>query len=234
MTESALFSRLNRHERERNKRMNYRESLFPTVGLTLIVLLLTIGCGLAAPTPTAIPTGTPAPTLTPTSTLTPTPTDTPTPTPTPTPVTPTATPTPSYPSFSKEEVLEIPSISAVVGEGEALFSEGEEPRTLRIEIDGSIPIVDDHWCLCCVATIRIEPNLQVPTALFLNDIEASPSPGGLIPDHIKLVGIVVSYPVPDDATEFIVSGPEGATLAKEGRGFLLVDGEAYLLQTTSP
>jgi hypothetical protein len=129
-------------------------------------------------------------------------------------------------------VLEVPSISDVVGEGEVLFAEGEEPGKLRIEIDGSIPIVEGYWCLCCVDTVRIEPNLQVPTTLFLNDIEASPGPGGAIPERMELQ-IVLSGPMPEDATEFIVSGPEGATLAKEGRGFRLVEGEAYLLQTTT-
>jgi hypothetical protein len=120
-----------------------------------------------------------------------------------------------------------------VGEGTVEFAEGEEPGKLRVEIDGTIPIVEGYWCLCCVNTIRIEPNLQVPTTLFLNDIEASPGPGGEIPEYVELhVGL--SFTISDDATEFIVSGPEGATLRKEGKGFLLVEGEAYFLQPTLP
>ena len=162
----------------------------------------------------------PQPMATPTPIL---PTDTPSP--------PTATPTPSHPSFSKSEVLEIPSISAVVGEGTALFAPGEAPGELRVEINGTVPIVQGNWCLCCLDTIRIEPNLQVPTTPFFVDEEAPAAPGGLVGESM-VMDLVLSSPIPDDSTAFIVSGPEGATLRKEGRGFLLVDGEAYFLQTT--
>jgi hypothetical protein len=48
------------------------------------------------------------------------------------------------------------------------------------------------------------------------------------------MSIVLSSPIPDDATEFIVSGPAGATLTKEGKGFRLVSGSAYFLQTLLP
>ena len=201
------------------------------VGLMLVALVLS-ACSVPQATPTPAPTSTPVP---PTPTSAP-PTATPTlapPTATPTPAPPTATPTPSHPTFSETEVLEVPSISAIVGEGQVLFAEGEEPGKLRVEIDGSVPIVEGYWCLCCVDTIRVEPNLRIPTTFFLNAIEAAPAPGGLIPERMEL-HVVLSSPISDDATEFIVSGPEGATLAKEGQGFLLVEGEAYLLQTAVP
>jgi hypothetical protein len=55
----------------------------------------------------------------------------------------------------------------------------------------------------------------------------------LVSDHME-VHIGGSPYISDDATEFIVSGPDGATLAKVGQGFLLVEGEAYLLQTAVP
>jgi len=210
--------------------MNPQRSL-QVVGLILVALALS-ACSVPQATPTPAPTSTPVP---PTPTTVP-PTATPTsapPTATPTPAPPTATPTPSYPTFSEKEVLEVPSISAIVGEGQVLFAEGKEPGKLRVEIDGSVPIVEGYWCLCCVDTIRMEPNLKVPTTFFLNAIEAAPAPGGLIPERMEL-HVVLSSPISDDATEFIVSGPEGATLAKEGQGFLLVEGEAYLLQTAVP
>lgn len=203
------------------------------VGLMLVALALS-ACSVPRATQTPAPTSTPVP-PTPT-TVPPTATHTPTaapPTATPTPAPPTATPTPSYPAFSEKEVLEVPSISAIVGEGQVLFAEGKEPGKLRVEIDGSVPIVEGYWCLCCVDTIRVEPNLRIPTTFFLNAIEAAPAPGGLIPERMEL-HVVLSSPISDDATEFIVSGPEGATLAKEGQGFLLVEGEAYLLQTAVP
>ena len=54
------------------------------------------------------------------SSVLPQPKETPTVTPLPetaTPIPPTASPTPRFPAFSAETVLEIPSISALVGEG---------------------------------------------------------------------------------------------------------------------
>jgi len=44
--------------------------------------------------------------------------------------------------------------------------------------------------------------------------------------------IVLEVPVDTDASELIVSGPKGATLKKDGKGFLLLQGEAYLLKST--
>lgn len=191
--------------------MFHRKNLTAT-GLLLTAVAL-IACGLfSAPNPTPI-TGT-AP-IAPTSTL-------------------AATPTPNYPTFSKEEILEFPSISAIVGEGTVVFAKGEEAGKLTVKINGTIPIVQGYWCICCVHTIRIEPNLQVPLRPFFDDTEAPPAPGGLISESMSLNDLVLLSPIPDDATEFIVSGSEGATLKKEGKGFRLVEGEAYFLDITSP
>lgn len=123
-------------------------------------------------------------------------------------------------------MLEIQSISASVGEGEVSFMEGEEPETLKIQINGTVPVVEGKMCLGCVDTIRIAPNLKVPTDPWFIDREHE---GERVTLNLALQG-----PIPADATEFIVSGPEGATLRKEGKGFLLVEGEAYFLQTTLP
>ena len=109
-----------------------------------------------------------------------------------------------------------------------MFTQGEEPGDIMVDISGSIPIIDGYWCICCVDTIHFEPDLTVPLTCFL-DIEAAQPPGGLISDHME-VDIGPSTYLLDDATEFIVSGPDGATLTKVGRGFLLVEGDAYLLQ----
>ncbi len=79
------------------KTMNRKMLLPGMMGVTLIVLLL-VGCGVPAATPTPVPTATSYPTYTPVSTATayptytPVPTSTPMPTATPTLVPPTATP----------------------------------------------------------------------------------------------------------------------------------------------
>jgi hypothetical protein len=183
--------------------------------ISLVVLAALLACGIVAgvPTPTVVP-----PAITPVLT-------------TPTPAPPTATSTPSYPSFSSEDVLEIPSISVSVGEGTVLFGEGEEPGKLRVEVDGKMPVVDGMFCLCCVDTIRIEPDLQVPLTPFFLDVEVAQFTGGLLVESYEANQLVLSSPISDEATEFILSGPEGATLTKVGQGFMLVEGEAYFLQT---
>jgi hypothetical protein len=143
----------------------------------------------------------------------------------------TVTPTPSHPVFSSGEILEIPSISPIVGRGKVIFSEGEDAGNLTVHINGTIPIVEGYWCLCCVDSIQIKPNLKIPISPFFVETKAPPAPGGLISESMELDNLVLLSPIPEDATVFIVSGPEGATLKKEGSGFLLVEGSAYLLET---
>ena len=140
----------------------------------------------------------------------------------PTPIPATDTPTPSHPFFSKDEILEIPSISVVVGEGEISFSKGEEPETISIKINGTIPVVDGKVCPGCVEVIRIDPDLKVSTRWFTGLLDGQ---GVSMTLNLAFGGPLI----PEDASEFIVSGDEGATLKKEGGGFLLEEGEAYLL-----
>jgi hypothetical protein len=130
--------------------------------------------------------------------------------------------------------MEIPSISEIVGNGIVVFAKGEEAGKLTVTINGTIPIIAGYWCICCVDTIQIEPNLQVPLDPFFMDTEAPPAPGGLISESMGMNDIVLSSPIPEDAVEFIVSGAEGATLKKEGSGFRLVKGSAYFLKTLLP
>ena len=197
--------------------MNHKRLPSKMASLVLVVLLL-IACGAPEPTstPTSAPTSTPTPTFTPTATPTPAPTATPTHTPTPEPGTP----------FSTAEVVEVPSIAASVGEGVCSFRGGEEPETLQINISGTIPVIEGKWCLCCVDSIEIGPDLKVPIAPFFTAREGQ---GESTTMNMSLAG-----PIPEDITEYILSGPEGATLKKEERGFLLVEGKAYFVQATSP
>jgi hypothetical protein len=148
--------------------------------------------------------------------------------------TPVATSTPSHPSFSKSEVMEFPSISEIVGNGIVVFAKGEDAGNLTARINGTIPIVQGYWCMCCVNTIQIEPNLQIPISPFFDDTKAPSAPGGLISESMSLNDLVLLSPIPDDAAEFIVSGSEGVTLRKEGNGFRLVEGSAYFLQNLLP
>lgn len=161
-------------------------------------------------------------------------------------------------SFSKEKVLKIKSISNYVGDGNILFEKGKEPNTLNFEINGVFKSFGDinKICYFCVKTIRIAPNLRVPIYLFNKKgfADIITRENGNIRQNYQLETVTVagkthkrmkSPPVVDsveldpligkikfkiEATEFIVSGPQGTTLKKEGNGFRLIEGEARLIQ----
>ncbi|MGB2895043.1 MAG: hypothetical protein WBB65_02620 [Anaerolineales bacterium] len=225
----------------RSKERSSRRLWPQVLGLTLAVLLLA-GCGGAPAEPASTPT--PGP-----------------PTSTPTPIPPTITPTPIYPFFTTSEVLEIPSISETVGDGVASFMEGEEPGMLRIEVNGTVPAVVGKVCLWCFETIEMAPNLNLPTEIFAEmstdelasvqtqgstevhyaletvtiggrDINVMKNPPEI--SEIRMYDVVLHIPLNVETSEFIVSGSEGAVLQKDGSGFRLIEGGAYLLQTVLP
>ncbi len=132
--------------------------------------------------------------------------------------------------FSKGEVVKIESISAIVGQGEAFFSNSEEPGMLNLGVDGTTPVVDGMSCLFCVNTVKIGPNTKVPLS-FLTERSEKGRHGGKITESITVKNISLTGPrVADDATEYILSGDSGATLQKESNGFILLEGEAYYVK----
>jgi len=234
----------------RSKERSSRRLLHQAFVLMLAVLLLA-GCGGAPAEPKSTPTLSP-----PIYTPTPAP-----PTSTPTPIPPTITPTPIYPFFTTAEVLEIPSMSETAGDGVASFMEGEEPGMLRIEVNGTVPAVEGKVCLWCFETIEMAPNLNLPTEIFAEmstDELASVQAQGSTEVHyaietvtidgkeynvmkqpleiseVKMSDVVLHIPLNAEASEYIVSGSEGAVLHKDGSGLRLVEGGAYLLQTALP
>jgi hypothetical protein len=185
--------------------MNGKGILQQIFCLELVVLLLA-GCGGALAEPTATPTPLP-------------------PTATPTPVLPTPTPMPGIP-FSKDKVVTMQSISSIVGQGEASFAKGGQAETLQVQVSGTIPVVNGKSCLFCVNLIRLGPNLKVPLDPFFKE---QAQQGESVAVDLGLEG-----PIPESVAEFILSGPNGAILRKEGNGFFLVEGEAYFVQITLP
>lgn len=128
--------------------------------------------------------------------------------------------------LSKGKIVEVPSISPIVGQGKVFFKKGGKSGTLKAEANGTIPVVDGKSCIFCLDTIKIEPNLKVPLKPFFT--ESSHQGKSITVSNLSLEGPMV----PEDTTALILSGPVGATLRKKGRGFLLVEGEAYLLLNT--
>ncbi len=132
-------------------------------------------------------------------------------------------------SFSKEKVVEIDSISESVGKGEVFFKKGKKSNKLIGEVNGTVPVIEGgKWCPFCMELIRIAPNLKVPLTFFTDNPYKQPKP--FIVESVEFKAAVLDVPISSDATKFIVSGSKGATLKKEGRGFLLIEGEAYLWQ----
>jgi hypothetical protein len=217
--------------------MSNKRLFFSPLGLILFLLFFS-ACNPLQANPTPVP-----PTVTPIP-------------PTETPVIPTETPGPGI-SFSKDEALEIPDMSSAVGKGFSSFKEGELGVFL-VETIGEVPAVNGKVCLWCFESIKIAPDLSIPIDLFRNmdqkelgtfktatagTISVSwelETVGGVRvikePKVIESITLSVVFSVPYDteATEYILSGPDGATLEKVGNRFLLTDGVAYLVQNASP
>jgi hypothetical protein len=171
--------------------------IFSKVALLLIAILST-SCGtlFAEPTPTLIPTSTP---------------------------TPTAVPTPGPgPAFELDTVMDIPGISAIVGEGSCIYSLADEPGKITIAINGTVPVVKGMTCWFCMNQIIIGPNLRVGISNFTEE----PNQGASISlENMQLLG-----PMVEETESHILSGPDGAVLEKVGAGFRLVSGLAYFVQ----
>jgi uncharacterized protein YlxP (DUF503 family) len=128
-----------------------------------------------------------------------------------------------YPSFSSQKVLRIESASSVVGTGEVSFTKGSKSNTLKITINVTAPVVNGKTCMGCGSLVQLAPNLKVPVKPFFTPMK---QPG----QSVSFINMVLEGPTSAEAAEFIVSGPPGATLKKEGNGFRLVKGEAHFLK----
>lgn len=150
-------------------------------------------------------------------------------------------------AFSPDEPVTIESVPDAVGEGEISFERGDEPDHIVLAIDGTVLQYDDpaaqkqYACLACIETIHLAPDMRIPLEpFFVDEVMADLDPqiieSGKVTtsisfedDYVKLIfeGVVLGFLAPvEDGDKVIASGPDGATLTKEGNGFLLVDGAA--------
>ncbi len=130
--------------------------------------------------------------------------------------------------FVKQQIVEVQSISVTVGEGEVFFEKGDKPGTLKMSLKGiSVKTVGGKACFACVERVRIAPNLKIETAFFLDTGTIDRERVG---DTFSVEDMTLHGSISGNATEFIVSGPQGATLKKVGKGFLLIEGQAYLMK----
>lgn len=131
--------------------------------------------------------------------------------------------------ISKDKVTEVSGIHEYVGKGEVYFEKGEEPETLKIKANGKVEIINGRICYFCLETIRIAPQLKVPISIFVDtefkELERIP----FKVTSVDLVNLEATFRPTAPVTKFIISGPKGATLKKIGKGFLLLEGEAWLV-----
>ncbi len=180
------------------------------------------------------------------SVLTPTPIPTATATPA-----PTFTPTPEFPTFTRDKGLEINSTSETTGYGEVSFDVGASTNTLKITLNGNLPVTDPKAiCWFCLNTIHIAPGLEIPVEFFgvLELDETATVNGGNLQQHYKIVEVngvrvmkdppeveklvynllILEYPLMTNSTNSIIAGDDGVTLRKEGKLFFIVEGSAHL------
>jgi hypothetical protein len=130
-------------------------------------------------------------------------------------------------TISNKNVTEIQGISPIVGKGRVSFKKGNNDNQLKIEIHGEVPDSKGKTCYFAMEKISIGPNLMVPIRLFYD----VPIKNYGYVTLFTRVDLEVELEIGKDTKDFLVSGPKGAILKKKGKGFLLIDGEAYLLRT---
>jgi hypothetical protein len=135
-----------------------------------------------------------------------------------------------FPAFTEESVLGAERVSDRVRDGAVHFKAGRKPDSLEVLIEGSIPVVDGTWCLCCVKTVQIDPLLRIPLTPFFRNEQPPLHAGESLPAGLKL-STKVEGPLASDESDCIVSGPSGVTLVKEPGGFRLMKGRAYLFKS---
>jgi hypothetical protein len=133
----------------------------------------------------------------------------------------------------------IDSTSECVGEGELFIKKGDKPSTLKAEVLQTIKgnIISKKKCLFCAEIIHFEPNLKVPADLF-NDKDSKDLKGFIVLKPLSLSEDIISktfsfnkgiiqVPVRETSKEFLISGPQKATMQKKGRVFTLVSGQIF-------
>ncbi len=138
---------------------------------------------------------------------------------------PTTTIPPIGTPFEMDELVMVDGVSSIAGTGTLKVTLGEESGWVELSIDGSVPVVDGRTCEFCMETLELGPGAVVAADLF-NDHEAQ---GTRVDLTVGLMGPMF----PDGSSLFIVAGEEGAMLEKDGAGFRLTSGTAWLVTDRS-
>ncbi len=127
--------------------------------------------------------------------------------------------------FVQGEVLAVDGISEIVGDGTIRIDLADKPRRIAIAIDGTVPVVAGQTCEFCMGTLELGPEAVAATTLFAGH----DARGESVHMTVGLEGGMF----PDDATQFIVAGVDGAVMEKVGAGYRLTEGAAWLVSDRS-
>lgn len=133
--------------------------------------------------------------------------------------------------FTTGAVLAVPGISEDVGEGEIAFGPRDDPGRLKVTVDGVAQVFGREYCFACFKTLKLAPNQRVAASWFQR---SASTPGPYVTHEVSFNRLEFDAPRSSKSDTFLVAGPKGATLRKEGAGFRLVEGQAELLRTAAP
>lgn len=161
-----------------------------------------------------------------------------------------------YPSFSADTPLKIDSVPEATWGGNVLFEKIDDEGFVHFSLTGTMKVKGSgkEIPIFCCQQIELAPELRLSTDIFnKKDMKAiTTTKKSNIKQHLKIEKVTVNgktyntikqpYEVDrieydpvhgkvkleQEGVEFIISGPNGAKLKKEGNGFLLVEGEAKL------
>jgi len=125
--------------------------------------------------------------------------------------------------LTREMVVPVPGISMHVARGEVSFTLGDEADTLHITVEGEATVIDGQVCMFCFERTRLGPGAAVADTLFADSDSPDPNAASL---GVEMDLSTSLYP--EGAQLYLVAGPDGAELTKEGGGFRLRRGTAWL------
>ncbi len=128
--------------------------------------------------------------------------------------------------LTKEMVVPVPGISTHVANGEISFALGDETETLQITVTGHATVIDGKVCMFCFERTRLGPGAVVADTLFQDSDSPDPNAATL---GVEMNLTTTLYP--EGAQLYLVAGPDGAELSKEGGGFRLRSGTAWLQES---
>jgi hypothetical protein len=125
--------------------------------------------------------------------------------------------------LTRDQVVPMPGISTHVARGDISFALGEETDTLQITVKGEATVVDGQVCMFCFERTRLGPGAAVADTLFTDSDSPDPDASTL---GVEMDLATTLYP--EEAELYLVAGPSGAQLSKEGGGFRLRSGTAWI------